>query len=284
MSVFQELYQFFKVALQPTYSQREIEQMWRALKEDVLLRKPSNILPTKENVDPEALIGKMVSALKKGCPIQYVTGVSYFMGIRMVSDHRALIPRPETEELTHWAITDIKKTSDGILRILDIGTGSGCIAIALKKRFPKMDVFGIDISQNALSLARENATLLRLDVTFKKLDILDYEKNELNDKKWDIILSNPPYIPYRESHKIGTSVLEYEPHQALFVEDHSPLIFYQTIYGYAQQHLNSGGRIYLECNEFNAKEVHQLFNTTSFTSVQLRADMQGKPRMICAIK
>jgi release factor glutamine methyltransferase len=204
-----------------------------------------------------------------------------------------LIPRPETEELVHWIIQDIKKSGKDVferkhaeadvtneLKILDIGTGSGCIALALKKEMPKAEVWGCDISEEALNTARRNGSELDIRVDFQGIDILDNAQHRLLPTV-DIIVSNPPYIPLQEKNSMPQNVVQSEPHLALFVPDEDSLIFYRAIAEFGKNRLYPQGNIYFEIHENIAERVMKLLNDMNYLTV-LKKDMQGKDRMIKA--
>ncbi len=280
MTVFQELYQFFEAGLKDILTTREIQDCWRAVKEDLLLPLQADGAAAKEYNTIPKTVKEAVQQIQSGTPIQYITKTVYFYGLQFRSDKRALIPRPETEELTHWALQDIQSSTERPMSILDVGTGSGCIPIVLKKKHPSHKVSGIDISRDALSLAAENAKAHKVDILLMEANILEWEKNLLRQHQWDIIVSNPPYIPYSERDHMDASVIYHEPSAALFVPDHDPLLFYKTIMAYGKEHLKKGGRIYFECNEFNASEVRQHAIELGYQKVSVKKDLQGKQRMV----
>jgi len=212
-------------------------------------------------------------------PVQYVLNESWFCGLKFYVDKNVLIPRPETEELVEWIITNCKFPLDK-LKILDIGSGSGCIPIALKRKLRKAEVWSCDISEAALNVARKNAETLGTDVNFIRLDFLDAsERNNL--PSFDIIVSNPPYVPQKDKALLALNVSEYEPATSLFVPDNDPLIFYTAIADFGKTHLNDNGAIYIEISENHGKEVMQLFQSNGYLT-ELKNDMQGKERMIKA--
>ena len=193
-----------------------------------------------------------------------------------------MIPRPETEELVEEIIQGTKSKGQG-LNILDIGTGSGCIAIALKKNLPEATVSAIDISDEALLLAKENALLNQTLINFLRADILNIESGIRNqESKLDIIVSNPPYVRISEKNKMSKNVLDYEPHEALFVQDNDALIFYKAVANFALQHLSSGGKLYFEINEALGGEVKKLLTGKGFKQVEIKKDMSGKDRIVLA--
>lgn len=215
----------------------------------------------------------------KGEPIQYVTGVAPFYGYFFKVDTSVLIPRPETEELVYCVEKFIKKQGLEQCRILDIGTGSGCIPITLSKLFPKAEIFGLDISESALALARSNNLKMGTNVNFLSLNILnESEWEELLD--FDVIISNPPYIPIREKDLMKENVLDYEPHLALFVENEDEFIFYKKIHDLTVNKIKNAA-VFLECNEFNAQQVASIFDKSHRT--QVIKDLQQKDRIVVAL-
>jgi release factor glutamine methyltransferase len=214
-------------------------------------------------------------------PIQYVLGEAWFYKRKFLVNKHVLIPRPETEELVEWIITDVKNKLDDV-RALDIGAGSGCIPVSLKKEMPTIEITAIDISEEALAVAKQNAALLEAQVQFKKVDFL----NELSWKDmgvFDILISNPPYIPIAEKNILDKNVTEYEPHEALFV-DNDPFVFYRKLAFFSNEHLKPGGKLYVEVHENYAKEVEQIFSDSSLKDVIIRKDIYGKERMVRATK
>jgi len=213
-------------------------------------------------------------------PVQYILGQADFYGLKFKVSPAVLIPRPETEELVYWILEN--KTPENPT-ILDIGTGSGCIPITLKRKMPQAAISAIDVSPTALEMAKANADLNKTAISFILTDILE-ERLWSMLSSYDIIVSNPPYIPQEERKLMPKQVLDYEPDLALFVENEHPLIFYKKIGQFALQHLNKGGQLYYECNEFNAKKVAVLLQDLGFSKVELTKDMEGKERMIRAFR
>jgi release factor glutamine methyltransferase len=221
-----------------------------------------------------------IKRLLKHEPVQYVLNEAWFCGMKLYVDKNVLIPRPETEELVEWIISGCKFPIDQ-LSILDIGSGSGCIAIALKRRLSKANVWSCDISNEALEVARKNSTTLGVDVNFIKLDFLQEEQRE-KLPSFDIIVSNPPYIAFHEKKEMLPNVLQYEPAAALFVPDNNALVFYKAIADFGKSHLTKNGIIYTEINESLAEATASLFQQNGYTT-EIKKDMQGKERMIKAI-
>ncbi|MEO7488634.1 MAG: peptide chain release factor N(5)-glutamine methyltransferase [Ferruginibacter sp.] len=224
-------------------------------------------------------LNKALTALLQHTPVQYVLGEAWFYKMKLRVNEHVLIPRPETEELVQLVLDQaiITNTSPSIL---DIGTGSGCIAIAIKKNMPEATVTAIDISSDALKVAEENAARQQTLIDFLVVDFLD-EKQWNNLPKFDCIISNPPYIPLNEKEKLDINVTAFEPHQALFVPDNSPLLFYEKIAAFGKTHLNLKGAIFMETHEDFAKETAALF-TNNYKTVSIKKDLFGKERMVTA--
>jgi release factor glutamine methyltransferase len=223
---------------------------------------------------------RCASELSRWRPVQYVIGEAWFDGLRFRVDERVLIPRPETEELVEWIAESIGHSRK---HILDIGTGSGCIAVALKRRCAACIVTAVDKSAAALTLARENAAALKAEVEFRTVDILDRSA-------WpslptgDVIVSNPPYVAGGESTSMRPNVLQYEPETAVFVAGEDPLLFYRVIAEFAQTHLLPGGILFFEIHAHRGEEVCRLLSGAGFEDIHLRKDMQGMDRMIMCRK
>lgn len=231
------------------------------------------------SLEQQNQLQKATQELLKHKPVQYVVGEAWFAGMKFYVNENVLIPRPETDELVEWIITDFSSHQKTI-QLLDIGSGSGCIPISLQKNLPRATVTSLDISEGALEVARQNATTLKADVDFKLIDFLN-EDNWNNLGMFDVIVSNPPYIKDSESATMHNNVLSFEPHLALFVDDNDALIFYKKIAAFAITHLAKDGKIYVEINEALGPETKALFESYSFTT-ELRKDLQGKDRMIRA--
>jgi release factor glutamine methyltransferase len=228
-------------------------------------------------------------------PVQYVTGKAWFMQMELFVDNSVLIPRPETEELVTWIIDDVKAAAKDFferppmqadkttqLKILDVGTGSGCIALALKKMMPTAEVWGCDISDEALNVARRNGSTLDIRVDFQGMNFLDESQHALLPFV-DVIVSNPPYIPVSNKESMMANVLNFEPHTALFVPHNDVLVFYRYLAMFGKQRLYANGSIYMEIHEDLSHEVIQLFESEGYQSVELKKDMQGKDRMVKAV-
>jgi release factor glutamine methyltransferase len=223
---------------------------------------------------------QLVEELKTRKPIQYVLGKGHFFGYDFKVTPNVLIPRPETEELVEWIINDSQKSAP---KILDIGTGSGCIAIALSKEIKNCSVTATDINAGSLEIARENAAHHKTNIQFVQHDIFDDYQELTKSGKFDIIVSNPPYVTQKEKDRISVNVLDYEPHEALFVDDDDPLKFYERI-GKAGLDLlkNPDGCIYFEINEAYPEDVFDLMENIGYPIVNLKKDIHGKYRMLKA--
>ncbi|HEX5152327.1 MAG TPA: peptide chain release factor N(5)-glutamine methyltransferase [Parafilimonas sp.] len=216
-------------------------------------------------------------------PVQYVLHEAWFAGLKLYVDENVLIPRPETEELVEAIAVDIGTSPQKALSLIDIGTGSGCIAISLKKKLPDIQVYTMEISDKALEVAQRNATANDADIRFLHADILQ-RKQHKNFPPFDIIVSNPPYIKETEASEMAANVLLYEPHQALFVPDDDALLFYRAIAEFGLQNLRHGnGKIFVEINETLGEEVSTMFNQKGFSAVKIRKDMQRKERIVSAV-
>jgi release factor glutamine methyltransferase len=275
-----DLYRNFLVKLQKIYSLSEATAITDWVFEKTASLKRTNILKSPEKIITPAadeLIQKTLQELLQHKPVQYVLGEAWFYRMKFKVNAHVLIPRPETEELVEQLITDRKSklTDPGIL---DIGTGSGCIPIAIKKNLPASKLIALDISEDALALATENAALHNAHINFMLLDFLD-ESTWSALELFDIIISNPPYIPIHEKEKLAKNVTDFEPHLALFVPDKSPLIFYEKIAAFGRDHLLPNGKIYLETHEDYAQQTAALFRPY-YQTVMIKKDMYGKERMI----
>lgn len=222
----------------------------------------------------------MQAELLRGKPLQYVIGHAWFMGRRYKVNEHVLIPRPETEELVDWVVQDMKD-ADKTISILDIGTGSGCIPISLKLELPKAIVSSCDVSSNAIVVAKENARQLQADINVLETDFLDADKRRALGQ-YDIIVSNPPYIPAGEKEQLHKNVKDFEPSVALFVPNDDALLFYRAIAAFGKEHLNKEGSIYCELHVDYAMATKQLFEDMGYSYVEVRKDMHGNLRMLKA--
>lgn len=257
-----------------------------------------NVARIQLQLDPEFTFSKteadfffeILEGLKQQKPIQYLLGETEFYGLQFKVNDNVLIPRPETEELVDWIIKDAKSKiqNSEAIKILDIGTGSGCIAISLAKYLPEAQVFAVDISESALEIAKENADSNGVEVKFIKANILEsslWEDVALRQKgSFDIIVSNPPYVRELEKQEIKPNVLDNEPHLALFVENDNPLIFYKAITDFAVDKLKSNGSLYFEINQYLGPETKQLLVDAELKAIELRKDLNGNDRMLKGTK
>ncbi len=277
-----EAFEELSKALSAIYEPREAANMSTIVFEDAFpdLQINETAVLGKEEADQ---LMKIKERLLEHEPLQYVLGEADFYGLRFKCDARALIPRPETEEIVHLMIKDIRKTTHTgeALRLLDVGTGTGCIPLTLKHHLRELKVHGLDVSPGALDLAYENAEMLGLDIHWHLVDILDEEQWETLPK-FDIIVSNPPYIPNKEKTLMSKNVLDFEPDLALFVEDEQPIVFYKVITDLAKLHLEKGGALYFEANEFNATAVAEYVLSNGFEQVEIIKDLQKRDRIIKA--
>jgi release factor glutamine methyltransferase len=275
-----EIYRNFLVELQKIYSLNEATIITDWVFESVAHIKKTDLIKTPTLELNEAVQKKIAAKLPELLshkPVQYILQKAWFYNLSFTVNEHVLIPRPETEELVETLLSDYKKKITNP-SILEVGTGSGCIAVALKKNMPAAQITAIDISKDALKVAEQNAIKNHTAIGFKEI-------NFLNESLWktlpmfDIIVSNPPYIPNNEKEKLDINVVKFEPHTALFVPDNSPLIFYEKIAAFAKEHLNYGGSVYVETHENYAKEVAAVFGK-GYQTVLIKKDIFGKERMV----
>ncbi|OFY87363.1 MAG: protein-(glutamine-N5) methyltransferase, release factor-specific [Bacteroidetes bacterium RIFCSPLOWO2_12_FULL_35_15] len=302
-----DVLRFFQDNLKDIYEKEELETIVAYCFEEFLGIKRSEILQRKNETMTESQLLKFnfaIKDLKRQKPIQYILGKADFYGLKFIVNEHVLIPRPETEELVDIIVKEFKvqrlkfknsslpdeqisnlnsRVSDlnSQFSILDIGTGSGCIPIALKKNIPEAKIYGLDISEKALDIAKQNAVLNKVEVEFILNDILD-PNIQFPNSKLDIIVSNPPYIRISEKETMHKNVLEHEPHLALFVNDNDPLLFYKAIADFALKNLNPTGKLYFEINENFGFETKQMLEKKGFKNVDLIKDLNGKCRIIKA--
>ena len=273
--------------LLPLYAQEEAKSLMQMVLEHfcgwpshVYYTDPDRMVPASSIYD----LQRAIDDLTKARPIQYILGETVFEECILKVREGVLIPRPETAELVRWAKEGFEV--DKPLRILDLCTGSGAIAIALAKAFPQAKVWGVDLFEEALEVAKENSRINKVAVDFLRVDVL--QPPDLSVLPWpphsfDLIISNPPYICASEKAQMRPNVLDYEPHQALFVPDDDPLLFYRALAEWGALFLKEHGRLMVEINEHKDKEVVALFEKKRYPSVEVRKDLNGKPRMCCAV-
>lgn len=282
-----ELKNNFRTTLKSIYPIEEIDSFFYLLMESQLQLKRVDIaLKPSLNISTSAIsfFSDTLKKLEKEIPIQYIIGSTEFYGLPFYVNEHVLIPRPETEELVQLIIEQVKgkrKKEKGEipLTFLDIGTGSGCIAISLIKNLPNIEVWALDVSKDTLKIAQKNAELNSVNIKFAKENILTL--TTLN-QKFDIIVSNPPYVRMQEKQKIKANVLENEPHLALFVDDNNPLLFYDKIADFAKNSLTKNGELYFEINQYLGKKTVELLENKGFINIELKKDVFGNDRMIKA--
>jgi release factor glutamine methyltransferase len=284
MKTVKDAYDVFKTELTPVYSASEADALTSLILTEVTGLSKASLKAFTDlelNVVQSERLLTLLEELKTGKPIQYILGHTEFYGLSFEVNPSVLIPRPETEELVEWVLGSVPPNS--AFNILDIGTGSGCIPIVLKLKLTNSKLFAIDISSNALFTAKRNAALNNVEVNFIETDILNLEAPEITLQKYNIIVSNPPYVTNTDKQLMHRNVTDYEPHAALFVPDEAPLIFYDAIAHFATNHLFNGGYLFFEINESYGRETVGMLTDKGFQQIQLRQDMAGKDRMIKAI-
>jgi release factor glutamine methyltransferase len=272
-------------ALKNIQDEQEIESFFFILTEYLHHLKRVDVALNPDFEISDAAIEKwnaFLVELQQEKPIQYITGETWFYGLRFEVNENTLIPRPETEELVEWIIESQKsKVQSQKLEILDIGTGSGCIPISLKANLPQANVSAIDVSEQALEVAKINAVSNNVEVNFIQANILEVE--DLN-QHFDVIVSNPPYVRNLEKQEIKKNVLDYEPHLALFVEDTDALLFYRKIAQLALKNLSPNGLLFFEINQYLGNETVDLLENLGFKNIELKKDIYGNDRMIkCSV-
>ena len=280
---------YFNKTLKKLYPTSEIDTFLFLLLEEYLnFKRIDIVLKSNFEISPEDLIllRSSTKLLEQEIPIQYILGKTEFYGFPFVLNEHVLIPRPETEELITSILENVLKTksfhtnaNEKQLKILDIGTGSGCIPISLKKSLPFAEITAIDVSNEALTIAKKNAVLNKVDINLTQQDILN--TTSLN-QLYDVIVSNPPYVRESEKKEIKNNVLNNEPHMALFVEDNNPLVFYNKIAELAKNHLTKNGTLFFEINQYLGKETVELIKLKGFNKIQLKKDIFGRDRIIIA--
>ena len=279
---YSQIKKIFHQQLKEIYIENEIDSLFFiALEYVTSISKIEYILQKEEEISEEKLIELkfILEELTKNKPIQYITKNAYFYGLNFYVNEKVLIPRQETHELVDWVLMSV--THSKPIKILDIGTGSGCIAITLKKNLPLSEVFAIDISNEAIQVAQKNANNNEVEINFLQKNIL-----EINDLKsnFDIIISNPPYVRELEKLEMAPNVLDNEPHLALFVPDNNPLLFYEKITEIALKNLTEDGMLFFEINQYLSAETKKMIENKGFKNVTLRKDLQENYRMVLAKK
>ena len=289
--LFKEYKSEFLKELSSLYDEKEIESFFYIILEQFHNKKRIDLALNPEmEMDALQLLRweTVLAELKKEKPIQYILGETEFYGLRFLVNENTLIPRPETEELVEWIIESTNyELQSTTLKIVDIGTGSGCIAISLAKNLPSAQVSAIDVSQKALATANKNAEINEVKVNFINVDILDVtDLSKLPSSIFhlptpiDIIVSNPPYVRNLEKAEIKPNVIEFEPHLALFVDDNDALLFYRKIAQLALKNLSENGKLFFEINQYLGKETVDLLENLGFKNVELKKDIYGNDRMI----
>lgn len=274
--------QYIRKELIKVYPDSEINGFIRLIFESVMgWNYTEQVLRQNEKLDIKKveLIKGIVERLKMHEPIQYILGETEFYGLKIKVSPGVLIPRPETEELVQWIVESYSKDSP---RILDIGTGSGCIPVALKNQIGNAEVSAIDISEKALEVAKENAAINNVDINFSQVDILKWE--EYNWKPFDIIVSNPPYVRESEKKEMQSNVLIHEPDKALYVSNDDPLVFYRRIADFANKYLVENGKLFFEINEYLGDEMYSMLEAAGYELIELKKDIHLKDRMISCRK
>ncbi|MBI3521392.1 MAG: peptide chain release factor N(5)-glutamine methyltransferase [Bacteroidetes bacterium] len=283
-----DLYEFYKTELCPIYDEEELYAIFELVCEHYLgYTKTDTRLKFQENLNQSDVLNiyDTAKALKTGAPVQYILGEAYFYNLKFRVNPSTLIPRPETEELVDLIINELKSYNSSLITILDIGTGSGCIPITLKKHLPHSKVTGIDISEKALEVAKFNAIKNNVDVKFLKQDILSDLNSSLITQNLSLIVSNPPYVLQSEAKQMDARVLDHEPHLALFVNDHDPIVFYKRIIDLCSSYLEEKGILFFEMNPLYANDVKNYANDSKiFNFIEILNDMSGKQRFLKAQK
>jgi release factor glutamine methyltransferase len=277
-----EVYRNFLVELQSVYDLTEATVITDWVFENVANIRKADLIKNPLQQIPAPVLKKLAAKqeeLLQHKPVQYVMGNTQFYNMQFQVSDKVLIPRPETEEMTHLVINSYRFEQKQI-SILDIGTGSGCIAIALKKNLPSAKVIALDVSEEALEIARINAITNKTNIQCTLFDFLD-EKRWPELMLFDVIISNPPYIPSKEKSTMAKNVVNFEPHTALFVPDNNPLLFYEKIAKFGRDHLNYNGKIFVETHEDYTKDVAAVF-AAAYHQVLVKKDMFGKERIVIA--
>lgn len=276
-----EIQYTFHKELDSLYEKEEVSNFFYVLIEEYYsVSRLQLALDLEYSVSDTEKILNALDLLKDEKPIQYILGETEFYGLPIKVNEHTLIPRPETEELVEWIIKEYRSQNSEI-RILDIGTGTGCIAIALAKKLMNAKVYALDVSKDVLKVARKNAELNDVEIKFIEADILNVHQSLFDaETKFEIIVSNPPYVRNKEKELMKANVLNNEPHLALFVKDENPLQFYKAIADFAVGKLTKSGQLFFEINEFLGKDMIRLLLKNNFKNIQLKQDIFRKDRMI----
>lgn len=280
----------FYTALKDDYPETEIQSFFNILADYYLGMKRIDV---SLNLDMQISIKKVedfktaIEALKNQVPIQHIVETTEFYGLPFKVSQDTLIPRPETEELVEWII-DVANHKSNPIKVLDVGTGTGCIAIALAKHLPNATVYAVDISKKALTVAKTNAELNKTEVLFKAIDILNWKSEmeylDFKHLQFDIVVSNPPYVRQLERAQMSANVLQYEPDLALYVEDDNPLLFYKSIVDFAKIYMKNTGHLFFEINQYLGEEMVALLQHSDFSKIELKKDIFGNDRMVSGVK
>lgn len=286
MKTVKDVFHRFKLQLTDVYDLQETEAITLLVLSDLLDTSKAKLKAFPETELSFQQVEKLediLSELTTGKPLQYILGHTDFYGLTFRVTPAVLIPRPETEELVQWILDSVKTSDTATKNILDIGTGSGCIAITLKNQIALAELFAIDISANALAIARLNADLNQAQVNFIEADILNFPAS-VQLPKFDTIVSNPPYVTETDKRQMHQNVTGFEPHTALFVPENDPLLFYKAIANFAQERLVTGGLLFFEINESYGTETVEMLMDKDFKNIELRKDLPGRDRMIRAVR
>ncbi|MDU8887317.1 peptide chain release factor N(5)-glutamine methyltransferase [Yeosuana sp. MJ-SS3] len=283
--ILKDFQQKFHNHLDTIYGEKEVDSFFYLLTNYYLsLNRLSLVLEPKYKLDKKThhKFNEALTRLKQQEPIQYIIGEAEFFGLKFKVNEHTLIPRPETEELVEWTISSVASSAvEKSLKILDIGTGTGCIVISLAKNLPNAKVYALDVSKEALKIAKKNAELNNTNIEFIEADILSICDSVLNvESKFDIIVSNPPYVRFSEKQHMKPNVLGYEPELALYVYDDNPLQFYRAITEFAVNNLNNKGKLFFEINQYLGNQIKQLLSDYEFSDIELKKDIFGKDRMV----
>ncbi|UEG55302.1 peptide chain release factor N(5)-glutamine methyltransferase [Mucilaginibacter daejeonensis] len=285
MITVKDAYHTFKTRLEPLYAAQEIEALTSLVLVELTGRSRAQLKAfgdSKLTHDQVERLTNVLDQLLTGMPVQYVLGYTEFYGHTFKVTPAVLIPRPETEELVEWVAQTIGHQQG--LKLMDIGTGSGCIPISLKLTNTENELYAVDISSEALDIAKENAVSNQADITFVETDILKPLPAQIAVERFNVIISNPPYVTGADKRQMHKNVTDFEPHMALFVPDDDPLLFYVRIADVAQKLLVDGGYLFFEINESFGQETSTMLASKGFKNIELRQDMSGRDRMIRCVR